>query len=100
MGVVNHYDDKLGIGMIKCSSVNEDIPFYRSGVPTKNRPKGAVLEGQKVSFSYLINQGSSYATALRFVTSRIILGCSAFLCSTIFPRFVSDKYNTLSLIQK
>merc|ERR1711862_561272 len=65
-GVVDIYDPITGGGLIKCSSADEDIPFFRMGVPVKNRPKGALLDGSKVAFSYYKNQGMSYATGLRF----------------------------------
>jgi hypothetical protein len=66
-GIVDFWDSKNGMGLIKCSSISEDIPFYRKSVPLKNQAKGVRLEGQKVVFSYLHNQNATYAIALRFV---------------------------------
>jgi hypothetical protein len=64
-GVVDFWDEANGSGVIKCPSIDEDIPFFKLSVPKKNRARG-VYPGANVAFKYLTNQGSGYATAVRF----------------------------------
>jgi len=70
-GVIESYDAKHGFGLIKCNSINEDIPFFKMGVPIKNRPtkkQTRALRGLNVVFSYYNGGGGqSYATGLRFL---------------------------------
>merc|ERR1711981_153193 len=39
-GIVDFWDAENGSGVIKCPSVDEDIPFFKLSVPTKNRTRG------------------------------------------------------------
>jgi hypothetical protein len=73
-GEVESYDARSGFGLINSPSVDEPIPFFRDGVPIRDRPMkktGGTLNGRRVAFSYYSLGDRTFATGLRFTEDSV-----------------------------